>query len=78
MIVGHIMDVAVDNTNFSGNGGSATTVLFYTWADAIAWATAISGPLTSPVQSDLYPLTVIYNTETDVKRWWYNGTEYTG
>jgi hypothetical protein len=78
MIIGHILDVAVDNTNFSGNGGSATATVFYTWADAIAWARAMSEPITSPVQSDLYPMTVIYNTDTNVKRWWYNGTEYTG
>jgi hypothetical protein len=80
MIVGSITEMTD-----SGSGAperyhnGAAIVIFYTMADAEVWALLQSSNTTygSPNQY-LRCLCTIINTETSTKRWWFNGTEYTG
>lgn len=55
------------------------SVIFYTQDDAVAWASAMSEDIVYGTGAeDAACLTVVYNTETTQKRWWFRGVEYTG
>lgn len=75
MIVGTIYDTAVGGTS-AANGGSSS-IVFYTMASAVEWADLMSVSKQTPVGT-IGAITVVINTETNVQRWWYDGTEYTG
>ena len=75
MIIGTLYDTTVGGTS-AANGGSSS-IVFYTMADAVKWADKMSVIKVTPV-GNIGAITVVINTETDVQRWWYHGTEYTG
>lgn len=73
----HQADGGVSSANREVNGCSST--IFYAINDANNFALAMSRPiLYGTVNETLYGLVVVYNTETDERRWWFNGVEYTG
>lgn len=78
MIIGTIIDVSSTGTgegNNSRSGGSS--VIFYTENDCVDWCSAMSEII--PLNAwNCYCVTVFYNTDTRQRRWWFNGTEYTG
>lgn len=80
MIIGTIIEV----TNDAGGPGSAnhngaTAVVFYTYNDAETWCIEMSKQVISgPLNRSTYTTTVLVNTDTAERRWWFNGTEYTG
>jgi hypothetical protein len=80
MIIGAILDVGQSGT---GPGASvvngAALVTFYTMADAVIWAQLQSENFQSGTNpNNLIPTTSVINTDTGERRWWFNGTEYTG
>jgi len=75
MIIGTIVEPGANQTSNAYNGVSA--VVFYTEKDAVAWCIAMS-EVTIFDTVGLAGYTVMFNTDTGVKRWWYAGTEYTG
>ena len=80
MIIGTILEVSQspngpDNNRANGSG----CVVFYNEADCVEWCIAMSeafGPF--PSANTLYVTTVMYNTNTNTRRYWFDGTEYTG
>lgn len=76
MIIGTIIETALNQTGNSYNGASA--VIFYTERQAVEWCRLMSLAKLFPGPTELVPATVMINTETGLQRWWYNGTEYTG
>jgi hypothetical protein len=78
MIIGTILD---DGTSTSTPGDTSfdgyAAVTFYTMEDAEKWAVLQSGGVTVGAYTQYYLVSVI-NTSNNSKRWWYNGTEYTG
>lgn len=82
MIIGSIVDVS---QTASGVGTNATNgvglIHFYTMEDAVQWARLQSDRLhfnVSGSSSYLFTATVVINTDTNERRWWFDGTEYTG
>jgi hypothetical protein len=76
MIIGSIVNGGNASPGGNGNDGYST-IMFYTMSDAVTWATLQSSTV-SVEGTDLNLLCTVINTETNVHRWWYNGTEYTG
>lgn len=76
MIVGMILDVDA-GSGATGNGGTGAMMHFYNWEDAVNWARDTSEVVDFGGPS-LRMFTMIYNCNTEVKRWFRNGTEYTG
>jgi len=76
MIVGTLLEPASNMGGNSTNG--ATSVVFYTEREAVAWCLAMSDQVSYGGAYTINCVTVMYNTETGIKRWWYAGTEYTG
>lgn len=75
MIVGTIIEPALNATGNSFNG--VTSVIFYTELDAIEWCRIMSqGIVVSGTL--IIPVAIMMNTNSGVKRWWYDGTEQTG
>jgi hypothetical protein len=74
MIVGTILDVVIANAP-SGNGGSASTVIFYTDLEAQNWARE-----TSRGQSLLgivvVAYTQVYNTETNTLTKYFDASAF--
>ena len=75
MIIGTYIEPALNVTGNALNG--ATAVVFYTEREAVAWCLAMS-EIISFTDLTVSGCTIMYNTETGNKRWWYNGVEYTG
>ena len=80
MIIASILEIGYNSagSQHSGTNGAAS-VVFYTEADAEAWcllqSQAViygSGSITAVC------LCVYINTDTNLRRWWYDGVEYTG
>lgn len=80
MIIGAITEVTNQPTgvvNRELNG--ASLISFYTMEQAIMWARLQSEQtISGTAGNETYCLTTIINTNTEVKRWWFNGVEYTG
>jgi len=81
MIVGAIINggspAVMPNTAHDGFG----TIIFYTMAEAVEWAILQSQdwPVDPGTGSVPQPLVcTVVNTSTGQRRWWYDGTEYTG
>ena len=80
MIIGAILEMSYNagGTDSNGMNGSAL-IQFYTMEQAENWALSQSELVQYGTSSTpLYTLCTIINTNTNVKRWWYNGIEYTG
>ena len=80
MIIGAILETAnnVSGAQSSGQNG-ASLLTFYTWNDAIQWATLQSQRVIYGTSNQhIYTLCSITNTDTSEDRWWFAGTEYTG
>ena len=80
MIIGSILETSV-NTGASQTAtlNGCAMIIFYTMSDAVSWAELQSARViygTDP--SSLYTLCSVINTDSDTKRWWYGGVEYTG
>jgi len=78
MILGMILDVG----NASGGPGNMTyngtaMLHFYTLNDAVNWALSTSELMVTG-DAPIRVMTCVWNGETNTKRWWYNGVEYTG
>jgi len=59
------------------NGCSST--VFYTQSDAIVFARLMSELIVYGAgSSSLYGLVMVLNTDTEERRWWFGGTEFTG
>ena len=80
MIIGSIIDVDWSNTGSQSSGtNGATSVVFYTEHDAITWARIQSQQVIYGTDSySTSCLIVVVNTDDETRRWWYQGTEYTG
>jgi phenylacetate-coenzyme A ligase PaaK-like adenylate-forming protein len=80
MIVGAILETANNAAGSPSSGqNGAALITFYTWNDAINWATLQSEQITYGTgNSPIFTLCSITNTETSELRWWYAGIEYTG
>lgn len=78
MIIGTILETMASGDVGATYVNGASCLIFTVEEDAIFWAIEQSkATLISGVNSYTAVTTVI-NTETGVKRWWFNGTEYTG
>lgn len=80
MIIGTIIEISnststAGSSNTNGGGGC---VIFQREADAVEWCQAMSQRLDFESGDTLVPYTAMYNTNTNVRRWWKSGTEYTG
>ena len=79
MIIGAILESGDGQGSGSNRQNGAALVVFYTMADAVSWAELQSTlVLYDTAPSAIYTLCSVINTDTNVKRWWYAGTEYTG
>jgi len=76
MIVGAILEVTDGNWS-SGNRNGAALLHFYTWSDAITWA-QLQSENSAVSTNGVMCVCSIVNTDTGEKRWWFNGSEYTG
>tara|TARA_B100000780_G_scaffold125162_1_gene87804 strand:- start:877 stop:1119 length:243 start_codon:yes stop_codon:yes gene_type:complete len=80
MIIGAIIEV--DTTGGAGadarlNG--AAMMQFFTLKDAVVWAKLQSEAVTTVSGYNAVScVTTVINSDTEQKRWWFNGTEYTG
>ena len=78
MIIGSILETSVDSAAQTSGTNGNSLLYFYTWADAIEWATlqserTVYGSTGQVINS----LTMIINTKTNQRRWWFGGTEWT-
>jgi hypothetical protein len=80
MIIGTIIDVSNDAQGPQSGALNGTAMLmFYTEADAVTWAEIQSLNFPSgPGGYGAMALCSVVNTQTAQRRWWFNGTEYTG
>lgn len=77
MFVVSILETSVNQSFGSGmNGGSA--MRFNVLQEAVDYARVMSEPMTLSGATTYECFCVLYDTETAAKRWWWNGTEYTG
>jgi hypothetical protein len=77
MIIGAIIEIGPENDPGHTDKNGAALIQFYTMLDAVNWAVLQS--TNSPILGeDLSCLCTVIDTEAQTKRWWYNGTEYTG
>jgi hypothetical protein len=80
MIIASIIEVArlITGQQESTMNG-ASSVIFYTWDDAVTWARIQSEDVVYGTNSyNARCLVICINTDTEERRWWYNGVEYTG
>jgi hypothetical protein len=81
MIVGMILDVGAYNSGEPAGqtqNGSAM-INFYNYQDAVNWALATStNAVTGGNNASIRCMTMVYNCNTQERRWWFNGVEYTG
>lgn len=79
MIIGAILETATNDAGQpSSTQNGAAMMQFYTMASAVAWAKEQSRiVIYGDSLTRIMTLCTVYNTETDEKRWWYNGIEYT-
>lgn len=77
MIIGMILDVTNSLATGNDNKGTGAMCQFYTWKDAITWATETSKNAVTD-NENLITTAMILNTSTGERRWWFNGTEQTG
>lgn len=78
MIIGTLVETTINGVTTNQLNGS-TSIVFYTERDAVQWARLQSAAWTIFGDTDEARCsTVVINTDTGIKRWWYNGTEYTG
>jgi len=77
MIIGAITEIgpAANPAHTDKNG--AAMLHFYTETDAENWA-LMQSRNTIVEGYAIACLCTVINTDTNIKRWWYNGTEYTG
>lgn len=78
MIVGAIIETT-DSTGVPERyHNGAALVTFYTMSDAIAWARIQSVQVTFDSSNHrTITLCTVVNTDTNQRRWWFNGIEYT-
>jgi hypothetical protein len=79
MIIGSIIEV---DWNSSGaqttTTNGASSVVFYTQTDADTWARLQSDQVIyGTANYSTSCLIVVVNTDTEQRRWWYQGIEYT-
>lgn len=77
MIIGTILETS-DNPTSTAPEGAGGIVTFFTMKDAVTWADIQSRAVPVSGINTWYACTVVINTATGERRWWYNGTEYTG
>ena len=78
MIIGTLVETTIDGSTTRELNG-ASSVIFYTMADAIVWARLQSESWTVFGDATTARCAImIVNTDTSIKRWWYNGIEHTG
>jgi hypothetical protein len=77
MIIGTILETS-DNETTTQPENSGGMLMFYSMADAVMWAQLQSQETIVSGINQWYACCTVINTTTGVKRWWYNGTEYTG
>ena len=80
MIIASILETSnsgggTQNNNLNG----ASSVIFYTMTDATQWAQIQSqSMLYGTANYQCLALISVVNTDTGERRWWFDGTEYTG
>jgi hypothetical protein len=81
MIIGMILDIGAYNSGEpSGQTQNGAAMMqFYNYQDAINWAldTSRNAP-TGTAGASIRCMTMTYNCNTQERRWWFNGVEYTG
>jgi hypothetical protein len=78
MIIGTLVETTINGSTTRELNG-ASSIIFYTEFDAITWARLQSESWTIFGGGDQARCsTMVINTDTGVKRWWYDGTEQTG
>ena len=79
MIIGAITEVTESGSGFAERyHNGAAMVMFYTNEEAESWAVLQSANnIYGSDSRSIFCLCTVINTETDTKRWWFDGTEYT-
>jgi hypothetical protein len=78
MIIGTIIEVAASaSAPGAATYNGASSQHFYSEADAVTWARLQSGPIYVEGVG-IRCVCCVTNTDSEVIRWWYNGTERTG
>lgn len=80
MIIGSIVEYGGSQagTQSSVHNGGAM-MHFYSMEDAVTWASLQSERITYGTASTIMDtVCIVVNTDTNEKRWWYSGIEYTG
>jgi hypothetical protein len=80
MIIGAIIETTWTPSGAQTSSSNGASMMnFYTIDDAIQWAEIQSEVVyfgTNP--EPIIALCTVIDTDTGVKRWWFNGVEYTG
>jgi hypothetical protein len=77
MIIGTIVDVSGGNAPASNIHNGVASIVFYTEDDGIKWCELMSESANYN-GVNLQIGTMLVNTDTSIRRWWFNGIEYTG
>jgi hypothetical protein len=79
MIIGSILETSIDNAAQTSGMNGNSLLLFNTTNDAVEWAIAQSQRIVyGSTGQVINALTMVINTKTNSRRWWFGGTEYTG
>ena len=80
MIIGAILETSWSATGAQSQVQNGAALMhFYSMSDAEAWARLQSELVTYGTNPEgVYTVCTILNTDTEQKRWWFNGIEYTG
>tara|TARA_B110000879_G_C10900726_1_gene404362 strand:- start:165 stop:398 length:234 start_codon:yes stop_codon:yes gene_type:complete len=77
MLIGTIVDISNSNDPGNASYNGTSSVIFYTYKDAVVWCELMSQGATYNT-ANLLTATMFIDTDTEIRRWWYGGVEYTG
>lgn len=77
MIIGSIIDVSPTDTPGSASTNGASSIIFYTEEDAVEWARIQSQSVLYNNAIYLWCATIVVNTSTGTRRWFWDGVEET-
>jgi len=80
MIIGAILETSWSSTGAQSQVQNGASILhFYNMQDAETWARIQSEYVAYGTNPEgILTLCTVINTDTELKRWWFNGIEYTG
>jgi len=77
MIIGSIVEIGFGAAPGASDRNGAAMLNFSIYNDAVTWAVLQSQEV-SVSGNQVTCLTTVINTSDNTRRWWWNGTEYTG